>query len=75
MNNINHACNESKKEALFLTLTETAALLGLSKATVCRAVKMGKIPHVTISRYPLVPRKWIDDTVRLAIGSLREAQA
>lgn len=49
--------SQPKAEALTLTVTEAADLLGISRGAAYQAVRDGHIPHVTIGRRILVPRE------------------
>jgi excisionase family DNA binding protein len=51
------------EQALFLSLTQTAKLLGKSKSHVGRLIKTGEIPSVKMGQWPLVPRQWVYDLV------------
>jgi len=62
-------------ESRFLNLTETAKVLGVSKSSVCLAVKAGRIPAVRISCYPLVPRAWVDEQEAKALASVKQEGA
>jgi excisionase family DNA binding protein len=64
----------SKSEAQaarFLSLRSTAERLGVSKPTVSRLIKAGKIPYIRVGAYPLIPVSWLQEQEDSALLKLR----
>jgi excisionase family DNA binding protein len=54
-------CKNEPQAARFLSLRSTAERLGVSRPTVSRLIKAGKIPCVRIGAYPLIPVSWLQE--------------
>jgi excisionase family DNA binding protein len=64
---------EVRKEAVapqFYGVKEIAVILGVSKATITNSIKAGRIPAIRVSKYPLIPRDWVDQQYQAAIASV-----
>jgi excisionase family DNA binding protein len=66
MKKIGNSLGKAEKEPHFLTLSETARRLGVSKSTISKMVKEGKIPAFRLSVSPLVPSAWLEKQAALA---------
>jgi excisionase family DNA binding protein len=53
-------------EQPFLSTDDVAAALGLSRHTVCRYVKLKKIPSIRLGRKLLIPSAWLDGVLENA---------
>jgi excisionase family DNA binding protein len=60
------AWEENMEKAKFIPVREAAAQLGLSKPTISRLIKAGKIPHIRLGSWPMIPASWIDDQLAAA---------
>jgi excisionase family DNA binding protein len=60
MKKIGNSLREAENTPHFLTLSETARRLGVSKSTISKMAANGKIPVVRLSVSPLVPSAWLE---------------
>ena len=60
------------REARFLTVAETAALLKVSEVTIYRGISAGQFPAVKIRGRYAIPSRVIDELEKSAIEAARE---
>jgi excisionase family DNA binding protein len=61
-------CKNEAQTARFLSVRGAAERLGVSKPTVSRLIKTGKIPCIRIGAYPLIPIAWLEEREDFALS-------
>ncbi|GMO61496.1 MAG: hypothetical protein Ta2A_07610 [Treponemataceae bacterium] len=61
-------------QSQYYSVKELSAIFSLSKATVSQAIKAGRIPCIRVSKYPLIPRVWVEQQHQTALASVGGAQ-
>lgn len=56
-------------QSLFISVTETARLYGVSPNHVWRELERGGIPHTKMGRRVLIPRQWVEDSAEAVAAS------
>lgn len=63
-------------EKRVLSVNDAANILGLSRASVYEAIRLGRIPHVRIGRRILIPRTALEQMLESeAVASIRNDAA
>ncbi|MFG1820393.1 helix-turn-helix domain-containing protein [Kribbella sp. NPDC049174] len=60
--------SSDEKSRKFLSITEAAEILGLSRMTLYRVIAAGEFPTVRVGRRLFVPGQALDDLVAAAIA-------
>jgi excisionase family DNA binding protein len=64
-------CKSESQVARFLSVRDTAERLGVSKPTVSRLIKAGKIPCIRVGAYPLIPISWLQEQEEAALSKMK----
>jgi excisionase family DNA binding protein len=64
-------CKNEAQAARFFSVRNTAEILCVSKPTISRLIKAGKIPCIRIGAYPLIPVSWLQEQEDAALSKTK----
>jgi excisionase family DNA binding protein len=64
-------CKNESQAARFLSVRSVAETLGVSRPTISRLIKAGKIPCIRVGAYPLIPISWLQEQEEAAFSKMK----